>query len=245
MAVKLPASVGLVENVTVSVVAVEAVTVPTAPRLNTTVLLAAVVSKPKPEMASVFSSAARLSVLLVTTGLTVATCTADPLLSRFVVTIAVKLPIVEGVSENVTVKEVAVAAVTVPMAPLLNATVLSSGFELKPKPLKVTDVALAAKPLVCSVTTGLTTATCTGAPLLTELVVTTTVKSSAVTGVVERVTVSVVAVAAVTVPTAPLLKTTVLLLAVLSKPKPLMLSVVASAARSAVLLVTTGAKKAT
>ena len=88
-------------------------------------------------------------------------------------------------------------------------------------------------------------ATCTAAPLLTELVVMTAVRSSAVTGVVEKATVNVVAVAVVTVPTAPLLKTTVLLLAVLSKPKPLMVIVVALAARSEVLLVTTGAKNAT
>ncbi len=47
-AVRLPAVVGLVENVTVSAVEVAAVTVPTAPLLNVTVLLAAVGSKPKP-----------------------------------------------------------------------------------------------------------------------------------------------------------------------------------------------------
>ena len=45
--------VGLVENVTVSEVAVAAVTVPTAPSLNVTVLLAAVGSKPKPLIVSV------------------------------------------------------------------------------------------------------------------------------------------------------------------------------------------------
>ncbi len=39
MAVRLPAVVGLVENVTVSAVAVAAVTVPTAPSLKVTVLL--------------------------------------------------------------------------------------------------------------------------------------------------------------------------------------------------------------
>ena len=55
------------------------------------------------------------------------------------------------------------------------------------------------------------------------------------------VTVSEVAVAAVTVPTAPSLKSIVLLPGVVLKPKPLMVIVVALAARLEVLLVTTGA----
>ena len=84
--------VGLVENVTVSEVAVAAVTVPTAPLLKTTVLLAAVGSKPKPLMVIVVALAARLAVLLVTTGVTVATWTAAPLLTPSVVTTAVRLP---------------------------------------------------------------------------------------------------------------------------------------------------------
>jgi hypothetical protein len=46
--VKLPASLGLVENVTVNDVAVAAVTVPNALLLKTTVLLLAIGSKPKP-----------------------------------------------------------------------------------------------------------------------------------------------------------------------------------------------------
>lgn len=46
-AVKLPA-LGLVEYETVNMVLVALVTVPTAPLLNVTTLLAAVVSKPKP-----------------------------------------------------------------------------------------------------------------------------------------------------------------------------------------------------
>ena len=71
-----------------------------------------------------------------------------PLLSRFVVTTAVRLPTEDGVSENVTVSEVAVAAVTIPLAPLLNATVLSLAVGLKPKPLMATDDALAAKLVV-------------------------------------------------------------------------------------------------
>ena len=59
-------------------------------------------------------------------------------------------------------------------------------------------------------------------------------------GFVERVTVSTVAVAVVTVPTAPLLRVTVLFEAVVSKPNPLIVIVEAFAARFAVLAVTTG-----
>lgn len=47
-AVRLPTEVGLVVKVTSSVVALDAVTVPTAPLLKTTELLPAVASKPKP-----------------------------------------------------------------------------------------------------------------------------------------------------------------------------------------------------
>ena len=67
-AVRLPAVAGLVENVTVSDVAVAAVTVPTAPLLKAIVLLPAVVSKPEPLMVTVVALAARLAVLLVTVG---------------------------------------------------------------------------------------------------------------------------------------------------------------------------------
>src|ERR1043166_8288259 len=80
-AVRLPAVLGLVENETVSAVAVATVTVPTALLLNTTVLCDAVVSKPKPLIVTVLALAARLLVLLVTTGVTLATCTAEPLLT--------------------------------------------------------------------------------------------------------------------------------------------------------------------
>ena len=48
MAVRLPAVVGVVENVTVSAVEVAAVTAPTAPSLKVTVSEAAVGSKPEP-----------------------------------------------------------------------------------------------------------------------------------------------------------------------------------------------------
>ena len=52
------------------------------------------------------------------------------------------------------------------------------------------------------------------------VVVTTAVRLPAAAGLVENVTVNDVAVAAVTVPTAPSLKTTVLLLAIVSNPNP-------------------------
>lgn len=61
-----------------------------------------------------------------------------------------------------------------------------------------------------------------------------------------KVTVNVVDVAAVTVPSAPLFSVTVLLPGVTeSKPKPLIVTVVESAARAAVLEVTTGVTLAT
>lgn len=66
VAVRLPADVGLVENVTVNEVADAVVTVPTAPSSNTTELLLEVVSKPKPTIVNVVASAAKLEVLLVT-----------------------------------------------------------------------------------------------------------------------------------------------------------------------------------
>lgn len=64
--------------------------------------------------------------------MTVATCTAEPLPKVFVVTIAVKLPAVVGLVENVTVKEVGLAVVTVPTAPSFNTTVLLPGVTSKP-----------------------------------------------------------------------------------------------------------------
>ena len=92
IAVKLPALSGLVPKVTVSEVAVAEVTVPVAPLLKTTVLLPGVVLKPKPLITIVAALLATLVVLAVTTGDTVATCTAVPLLNPLVVTTAVKFP---------------------------------------------------------------------------------------------------------------------------------------------------------
>ena len=62
---------------------------------------------------------------------------------------------------------------------------------------------------------------------------------------VPKVTVNAVAVAEVTVPTAPSSNVTVLFPAVVLKPKPLMVSVAALADRFAVLLVITGSMVAT
>ncbi len=245
-AVKLPADVGLVLNVTVSDVAVADETVPTAPLLNVTVLLAAVVSKPMPLMTTLEALAASdRPALAFTTGMTRAIWTAEPLLMDPVVTMAVSDPPAAGLVEKVTVKLVAVADVTKPMAPLFSCTVFSAEVVEKPKPLIVTVDASAARLAVATVTTGVTVATCTGAPLLLELVVTTAVRMPAVVGLVVNVTVNEVAVAAVTLPTAPLLNTTVLLAAVVLKPKPLIVIVAALAARFDVLLVTTGTTVAT
>lgn len=124
IAVKLPAAVGPAVNVTVKLVVDAVDTVPVAPLLSATVLLAAVGSKPKPLMTTVAESASSAAVLDVTTGVTVATCTAAALATPLEVTVAVRLPAVAGLVLNVTVSDVDVAAVTVPMAPLLNVTEL-------------------------------------------------------------------------------------------------------------------------
>lgn len=246
MAVRLPAEVGFVPKVTVMAVAVAVVTVPTAPLLNVTVLLAAVVSKPIPLITTVEASALTVKpALAFTTGMTLATWTAEPLLVLPTATIAVSEPPSAGLVEKVTVKLVALAVVTTPAAPLLSVTRFSAAVVENPKPLITTVVALAAKSVVALVTTGVTVATWMAAPLLTEFVVTTAVSSPAEVGLVENVTVSDVAVAAVTVPAAPLLNTTVLLAAVGLKPNPPIVTVVALAARFVMLLVTTGTTLAT
>lgn len=147
--------------------------------------------------------------------------------------------------ENVTVRAVAVAAVMIPTAPLLNAIVLSSTVVLKPKPLTMMLVVLTLMLSVLLVIAGLTVATCTASPLLTPFVDTTPINMSALAGNVEKVTINMVAVEAVTIPTAPLLRTTTLFPGVASKPNPLIVNSVAVAVKSAVLLVTTGEKSAT
>lgn len=142
----------------VSVVAVAAVTVPTAPLLKTTRLLAATVEKPNPVIVIVVAVIARLAVLVVTTGMTFATLTAAPLEKPFVVTTTVRLPAVVGFVENVTVSDVAVAAVTVPTAPLSKVTVLFAATVLNPAPVIVIVDAFAANDIVAAVTAGATVA---------------------------------------------------------------------------------------
>ena len=222
---------------------------PTAPLLNTTVLLAPEfeVSKSKPRMVIELEFAARLLALCSTTGATVATCTAEPLLTPLVVTVAVRLPTALGIVEIDTVSAVAVAFVTVPTAPLLKATVLLAAVVLKPLPLIVSVAAFAARLAVLAVTAGAILATSTDEPLAPS-VVTTAIKGAVAAGGVLKVTVSEVGVAAVTLPTGvvvPSLKVTVSLAAVGSKPWPAIVSVVEPAARLDVLLVTTGEGVAT
>ena len=166
MAVRLPTALGKVEKVTVSAVAVAAVTLPAAPKvLKATVLLAGVTaSKPVPLMVKVTvvgALSARLSVLLVTVGAAtmLATCTAAPELPLpATVTMAVRLPRPVGTVVKVTVSCVAVAAVTLPTAPrVLKATVLLAGVveKLVPLMVRVTAVgALTARPAVLAVTVG-------------------------------------------------------------------------------------------
>ncbi len=72
---------GLFLNVTISEVLVADVTVPVAPSLKVTVLLASVVSKPNPLIVIVVAEVARLEVFCVTTGEMLAISTAVPLLS--------------------------------------------------------------------------------------------------------------------------------------------------------------------
>ena len=115
-------------------------------------------------------------------GITVAICTAAPLLRLFVVTTAVKFPTMVGLLVNVTVSNIAVDAVTVPVTPLLNTTVLLPGVVLKPKPRIVAVAELAPRSVVTRVTVGTTLATCTGVPLEMEFVVTTAVRLPAAVG---------------------------------------------------------------
>ncbi len=184
----------------------------------------------------------RFAVLFVTTGVTVAICTAVALLAPLLVTIAVRLPATRPV-RLVTVREVDVAAVTLPVAPLLNFTVSLAAVAEKPTPLIVRLAALAACVAVLAVTTGVTFATSSEA-LLTPLTATDAVNLPAVNPF-KLVTVNTVAVAVVTVPVAPPLNVTLSLAAVVEKPAPLMVKLVAFAARLAVLSVTTGPTVAT
>src|SRR5207248_1198434 len=146
-----------------------------------------------PLMVIVDAVRARFAVLPVTTGVTVATCTGAVLATPLLVTVAVRLPAVAGLVENVTVSEVAVAAVTVPTAPPLKVTELFAAVGSKPKPLMVTLAALAARFVVRLVTTGRTVATWTALPLDRVSVVTVAVRLPSDVGLLENVTVSEIA----------------------------------------------------
>ena len=202
-------------------------------------------SNPKPLIVIVEALARRFEVLLVTTGLTVATCTPEPLPRLFVVMTAVKLPIVSGDVSNPTVIDVAVDEITVPTAPLLNTTELLAAVVSKPRPAITTVAAFAARLAVLLVTTGVMAATCVALPLFWLFVVTIAVKLPAVEGFVENDTTIDVGVAEVMVPTAPLFNVTALLATVGSKPNPLIVTVDALAATCAVDEVTTGVTSAT
>ena len=159
----------------------------------------------------------------------------------FVVTMAVKGPAVAGSVVKVMERLVAVAVLTVPTAPLLNVTVLFAAEVSKPIPLMVSVFVFAEMLFeVSAVTTGTMFAISTAAPLDSELDSTTAVSDPAAVGFVVNVTVSDVADAEVTVPSAPLFRVTTLLAATESKPSPLMVTDVAFAATVVVLLVTTG-----
>jgi len=145
----------------------------------------------------------------------------------------------------VTVNAVAVADATVPTAPLLNVTKLLEAVVSNANPLMTMLVALLANVAVFGVTPGNMRATCTGDAFALAFVVTTAVMFPTLVGRVPNVMVRVVEVAAVTVPTAPLLSTTVLLPTVVSNPTPVIVSVVLSdAERFAVFGVTMGVTEA-
>ena len=201
------------------------------------------VSNPMPLMVRVDALAAKFAVLSVTPGVTVPTCEVV-LVSPLVATLAVKLPAI-GLVEKVTVRDVAVAEVTVPTAPLLKFTELFSGVVSKPAPVIVIVDELAARLAVLLVMLGVMDAICTAEPLEMLLVVTIAVRLPRPVGLVLNVTVSDVRVAVVTVPTAPLLKTTVLLPAIGSKAKPLITMEGAAIPSAVVLSVTEGVTEAT
>lgn len=131
-----------VTPVRVSCVGVAAVTIPD-PLDNDTVLFPGVGENPNPFMVNDADGAITVAVLDVMTGKTLATCTAAPLLPAEFVTITVSGP-ATGLVPNITVNDVVVAAVTVPVAPLLKVTVLFGGvLASKPVPVTVSAVSFA------------------------------------------------------------------------------------------------------
>ena len=225
-AVKSPTAVGLTVNATVSDVLVLAVTVPTAPLLKLTVLLLGVELKPTPVITTWLALMASGLLLIATVGITLATPTAVPLDIELLVTTAVRLPTEVGAPSKVTVSDVAVAVVTVPVAPLFNTILLFAGVGSNPKPLITKVAALTSKAALALVTTGATVATATAAVLVAPSVVTIAVRLPADVGLVLKSTVIEVAVrpVALTVPTAPLLKVTEFSVFVVLKPNPLIVT---------------------
>ena len=132
-----------------------------------------------------------------------------------------------------------------PAAPRLKLTELLAAVVSNPEPLIVIVGALTVRLLVLEVTLGAATilATCTALPLVPPSVVTTAVRlpKAGGDGLVVKRTVNCVEVEKSTVPTAPWLKVTVLLLAVLEKLVPLIVIVEALIARLVVFGVTVGA----
>ena len=154
-----PPALGAVLMSTVKLVAEAAETVPIAPLSNNTMLLAGVVElNPKPLMVIVASLKPILAVLLVITGMIVATCGLEPFAMEFVVTDAVKLPTDVGLVVYVTVRRVAVAVVTLPTASRLNRTTFREAVVSNPKPLISMVDELKPTPAVLPVTTGITEA---------------------------------------------------------------------------------------
>ena len=142
---------------------------------------------------------------------------------------------------------VMVVSVKVPIMVAATPRMVTPVAPVKPVPVMVMLVPPAIGPLVgeilVTVGAATTVATWTAVPLLAPLVVTTAVRLPAVLRVVKLI-VNAVDVALETVPTAPLLKVTVLLAAVVANPVPAMIREVEPSARLAALGVTVGPSKA-
>ncbi len=157
-AVKAPAVVGFVENVTVSEVVVADVTVPTAPLSKTTVLFAAIGSKLVPVIVTVVVVAAMFVIVDATVGDTLAMAVAA-LLKPPVVTMTDSGPPTSGNAARVMLSDVEVAAVIIPTAPWLKEMELFVIVESKPKPVIVKVLVPEARSVVLDVTLGTTVAT--------------------------------------------------------------------------------------
>jgi hypothetical protein len=83
----------------------------------------------------------------------------EPLVREFVVTTALTKPAAVGRVVRFTVSDLVVAAVIVPIAPFVSATVLLTAVGSKPNPLIVNVVTLAARLTALLVITGVTEAT--------------------------------------------------------------------------------------